>query len=188
MTVRRLDAEERALWARVTASVRPIEPRRLRIAAPATVPAADAEPSTQPRRAPSPSRPLPPAAAKVAAPSPRPGMTLDAGWDKKLRQGAVAPDRVIDLHGYTVAAAHDRLEQGLDEAVASGARLVLLIAGKPRPVVRGTTGPASRGAIRAKLLDWLEVSRHAGSIAAVRAAHQRHGGSGALYLVLLRRR
>jgi DNA-nicking Smr family endonuclease len=36
--------------------------------------------------------------------------------------------------------------------------------------------------------DWLAASRHAGSIAAVRNAHPRHGGAGALYIVLRRRR
>ncbi|AHE51777.1 Smr/MutS family protein [Sphingomonas sanxanigenens] len=182
MSGRRLDAEERALWARVTQSVRPIDPRRARPAIPA-VP--EAEPAPARRAAPPPARPPAPA-VKPVAPPPRPGTTLDAGWDKRLRQGSVAPDRVIDLHGYTVADAHDRLQQGLEEAIASGARLVLLIAGKPRPVVRGGPGVAARGTIRAKLLDWLEVSRHAGAIAAIRAAHPRHGGAGALYLVLRR--
>jgi DNA-nicking Smr family endonuclease len=46
---------------------------------------------------------------------------------------------------------------------------------------------AKRGAIRAKLLDWLAASRHGDAIAAVRRAHIRHGGEGALYLMLKRR-
>ena len=36
--------------------------------------------------------------------------------------------------------------------------------------------------------DWLAASRHASSIAAVRGAHPRHGGAGALYIVLRRPR
>jgi DNA-nicking Smr family endonuclease len=36
--------------------------------------------------------------------------------------------------------------------------------------------------------DWLAASRHAGDIAAVRNAHPRHGGGGALYIVLRRGR
>lgn len=182
MTGRRLDPEERALWARVTQSVRPIDPRRARPAVP-VVPEADPPPARCAVVVPA--RPAAPAVKPVVAP-PRPGITLDAGWDKRLRQGSVAPDRVIDLHGYTVADAHDRLQQGLDDAIVGGARLVLLIAGKPRPVIRGGSGASARGTIRAKLLDWLEVSRHAGAIAAIRAAHPRHGGAGALYLVLRR--
>ena len=35
--------------------------------------------------------------------------------------------------------------------------------------------------------DWLAVSRHAPRIAAVRAAHGRHGGGGSLYIILRRR-
>ena len=66
------------------------------------------------------------------------------------------------------------------------ARVVLVIAGRERPV-----DPADRmerrGAIRAKLLDWLAASRHGAAIGAVRKAHVRHGGEGALYLFLKRR-
>ena len=68
-----------------------------------------------------------------------------------------------------------------------GARVVLVIAGRARPV-----DPADRqhkrGAIRAKLLDWLAAGPHADAIAAVRRAHIRHGGEGALYLILKRPR
>jgi DNA-nicking Smr family endonuclease len=68
-----------------------------------------------------------------------------------------------------------------------GARLVLLITGKPRPAEAADRG-VRRGAIRAKVVDWLAAGPHAADIAAVRAAHRRHGGEGALYLVLKRRR
>ena len=36
-----------------------------------------------------------------------------------------------------------------------------------------------RGAIRAKIMDWIELGPHASRIAAVRPAHRRHGGAGA---------
>ena len=61
-------------------------------------------------------------------------------------------------------------------------RLLLLITGKPRDAKSG------RGAIRAAVGDWLAASPYAGDIAAVRNAHPRHGGAGALYIVLRRRR
>jgi DNA-nicking Smr family endonuclease len=44
-----------------------------------------------------------------------------------------------------------------------------------------------RGRIRAAVHDWLAASRHAANIAAVRAAHRRHGGGGSLYIILRRR-
>ena len=76
---------------------------------------------------------------------------------------------------------------GLDQAKAMGARLVLLITGNPRPVDAADRG-TRRGAIRAKVLDWLAAGPHGADVAAVRPAHRRHGGAGALYLVLRRRR
>lgn len=107
--------------------------------------------------------------------------TLDASWDRTLRAGRIDVDLTIDLHGHTLASAHTHLSRALDRAVAMGARVILLIAGKTR-------GPdeAPRGAIRRELESWLAHSRHASAIAAVRNAHPRHGGAGALYLILRR--
>lgn len=117
---------------------------------------------------------------------PQPGRTLDGGWDKRLSRGAVIPDVTVDLHGHTLHSAHDLLEGALDRAVAGGDRVVLLITGRPpRPE---SERPHARGAIRAAVGDWLAGSRFAGSIAAVRNAHPRHGGAGALYLILRRGR
>ena len=95
------------------------------------------------------------------------------------------PDYTLDLHGHTLDAAYERIVTGLEQARSMGARVVLVVAGRERPV-----DPADRahvrGAIRAKLLDWIAASHHADAVAAVRRAHIRHGGAGALYLVLKR--
>ena len=112
--------------------------------------------------------------------------TLDASWDRRLSRGLVAPESSIDLHGHSLAAAYDRLDHGLDHAIRRGDRVLLLITGKPpRPE---SERPHARGAIRAAVGDWLASSRHADRIAAVRTAHPRHGGSGALYIILRRPR
>jgi DNA-nicking Smr family endonuclease len=73
--------------------------------------------------------------------------------------------------------------RALDDAVARGDRLLLLITGHQR----AGEAPVRRGAIRAAVHDWLGASRHAGEIAAVRGAHRRHGGGGSLYIVLRRK-
>ncbi len=113
--------------------------------------------------------------------------TLDASWDKRLRTGALAPDRTIDLHGETLASAHARLNRSLAAAVRDGARVILLITGRPAPD-NPRLPPTSRGVIRASVADWLAASPHADQIAAIRNAHPRHGGAGALYLVMRRAR
>ena len=110
--------------------------------------------------------------------------TLDGSWDRKLSRGLISPESSIDLHGHNLASAYDRLDRGLEQAVRRGDRVLLLITGKPpRPE---SERPHARGAIRAAVGDWLASSRHADRIAAVRGAHPRHGGSGALYIILRR--
>ncbi|WP_093331816.1 Smr/MutS family protein [Sphingomonas rubra] len=127
-----------------------------------------------------------PIAAPKQKPDRQPQNTLDGSWDKKLGRGMVLPDSSIDLHGHTLASAHALLDQGLDRAVRRGDRVLLLVTGKPpRPE---SERPHARGAIRAAVADWLAASRFADSIAAVRGAHPRHGGHGALYIVLRRPR
>jgi DNA-nicking Smr family endonuclease len=115
-----------------------------------------------------------------------PANTLDASWDRKLARGLVAPDLTIDLHGFTLSAAYGELEAGLTRAVAMQARLILLVTGRPPPPGRSRLDNPLRGVIRASIGDWLHHSRHASRIAAVRNAHPRHGGAGALYVVLRR--
>jgi DNA-nicking Smr family endonuclease len=112
---------------------------------------------------------------------------LDSAWERKLARAHIEPDFTLDLHGHTLDQAHARLDQGLMQAKAMDARLVLLITGKSRPVDAADRG-TRRGAIRAKVIDWLAAGPYASDIAAIRPAHRRHGGEGALYLVLKRRR
>lgn len=110
---------------------------------------------------------------------------LDGRWERKLAKAEVSPDFTLDLHGHGLDAAYTRLDHGLAQAAALGARVVLVITGKPRPVDAADRG-TRRGAIRAKLLDWLAHGSHASNIAAVRGAHRKHGGAGAVYVVLKR--
>ena len=178
MTSRRLSPEEAQLWGRVMASVRP-----MRAVAPiATGPAPLFQRKVKvDQPAPAPVAPQP--AERVRS---GPGETLDGGWDKRLARGVVIPDMTIDLHGHTLASAHQILDQGIDRALKGGCRVILLVTGRPpRPE---SQRPHARGAIRAAIADWLGASRHADRIAAVRGAHPRHGGQGALYIILRRAR
>ena len=193
---RRLSAEERALWARVMATVKPMPGRE----------------AVKPAKQEKPEKPLPfrggvgvgpvhkpsgPGHRPTSNPSPEgeglrkvipptPGTTLDGSWDKRLSRGMVQPDATVDLHGHTLNSAYAMLDDALGRSIARGDRVILLITGKPpRPE---SERPHARGAIRAAVGDWLHASRHADAIAAVRGANPRHGGSGALYIVLRRPR
>ena len=167
--MRPLNPEEQALWRRVVESVRPLHG--------ALSKADPAPPEPVPRAKAAATKAVVQPARKAES-----GTTLDGTWDKRLSRGLVQPDRTLDLHGHSLATAYDLLDHRLDQAVTTGDRVLLLITGKPR------AGTERRGAIRAAVGDWLAASRHAAAIAAVRNAHPRHGGSGALYIVLRKRR
>jgi DNA-nicking Smr family endonuclease len=174
--VRSLSPEEEALWARVAATIRPLSREPLK--------PADAVGQLQP---------VPEKGRQIARPMPArnppqsrgpTGDTLDSSWDRRLRSGAIQPDRVLDLHGHNLDQAWSAIDRGLERAIAAGDRVVLLVTGHERPA----EPPIQRGRIRAAVNDWLSASRHAPAIAAVRGAHRRHGGGGSLYIILRRNR
>jgi len=169
---RRLGPEERALWAKVVETVRPFHAQAVESAPIASEPEVKKAPL---KVAAAVRRPPPP--AKV-----RPGTTLDGSWDRRLSRGLVSPEMSLDLHGHNLATAYSLLDERLDRAISQGVRTLLLITGK----APSGEPPVARGRIRAAIGDWLAASRHAGDIAAVRNAHPRHGGAGALYIILRR--
>jgi DNA-nicking Smr family endonuclease len=174
--VRSLSPEEAELWARVAVTIRPLSRERT---APQS-PEKREEIRAAPKAAPMQRRAL---AVVAARPLPIGEKTLDGSWDKRLRSGAVAPDRVLDLHGMNLDSAWAAIDRGLEQAIARGDRVMLLITGHHR----SGEAPVQRGRIRAAVHDWLAASRHAPHIAAVRGAHRRHGGGGSLYLILRRK-
>ncbi len=214
MSRRPLTDAEAALWKRVIATVEPFKDRVASAGQPKALPldggglgGGDGSPKNIASGTITPAAATRPHAAKSRAfpikgedwlggstTKPTPGWTftpapvptvkgnLDGHWDRRMAKGGVQPDVTIDLHGHTLASAYARLDMALGQAVAADMRLMLLITGKARAPESG------RGAIRAAVSDWLASSRHAGDIAAVRNAHPRHGGDGALYIVLRRRR
>lgn len=187
---RSLSREEAALWARVAGTVAPLTGRKSAlppgeaVALKADGPGKPPQSSTNRLRV----APASPLKAQDLKRPPLDRSTLDASWDRKLARGLVAPDFTLDLHGHSLDQAHARLEHGIAQALAQQARLLLLITGRPRPSSDHAGRSERRGAIRAKFLDWLALGSHAAKIAAIRPAHPRHGGAGAVYLVLRRGR
>ncbi len=180
---RDLTPDERALWRRVTADV-----RKARAAIADVV--SQHSPSGQEKRSPLPVAAKPAALVKPPVqPQPRSSKgTLDGRWDRLLGGGQIVPDRVIDLHGCTLDQAHRRAIDAVVEACRQGDRVLVLVTGKAPP--RGTSriDMPLRGIIRASMGDWLAASPVASRIAAVRPAHPRHGGAGAIYVILRRPR
>jgi len=167
-------APDDALWAKVTASVRPLKSRA---APPPEMPRPRVNVRPQPVEAPnmSPER-------TVSAPE---SASLDGGWDRRIRKGRIEAERTVDLHGHTQDEAYAALAGALERAWRDDVRTLLVITGKARPA--GADG-RPRGVIAANFSRWAATPALRPFIAAIRPAHPRHGGGGAWYVILRRKR
>ena len=153
--------------------------RRRRAAAPGRQPAATSK-AKKPALNDGP--PLPAHPLKSAA---QPLESFDRDVDRALARGRRAPQATLDLHGMTLAAAERAVASFLGESSGRGLRVVLVVTGKG---LRLESGRVFGGRIRAEFPAWLERPENRARVASVRAAHPRHGGSGAFYIMLRRRR
>ena len=168
---RRPSPEELALWHRAMGVTVPAPER--------TPPAPPAEPPVLP--AARPERRLTPNQARraSAALDPHRPVGLDRRTWLRLKRGQVAIEQTLDLHGRTQDQAHDALGRFLAAAQAAGCRCVLVVTGK---------GLESGGTLRHMVPRWLNEGANRERIVAFCPAQARHGGAGALYLLLRRRR
>jgi len=95
--------------------------------------------------------------------------------DAQLRRGRGEPEARLDLHGMTHDHAYRTLMSFLLTAHGDDKRLVLVITGKG-------------GVLRSALPLWLGQTELEPLVSGISEAHIRHGGSGAFYVSLRRRR
>lgn len=188
-----LGPDERALWNQVARSVEPLPGRHILADPEPSAPVGKTPPKPLTKPVPKPVRPTPtPRVAPPVAATPPTSGGLDGSWERQIARGRLDPDATIDLHGLTLDQAWRRLDFALQEAVAIGTRVMLVVTGKgaadPSAGRASSASVRPRGMIRAKLEDWVGASRHASAIASIRGAHPRHGGAGAVYLIFRRRR
>jgi len=175
---RPLGHDEKVLWGKVMATVKPLH--AVKAKAESNAPSSPAKPVRPPKFAAKPIVAPPP--LKNAPPALTVPHNLDGHWDRRIKRGGLVPDISIDLHDANLSRAYARLDGALEQAIAQKFKVILLVTGKPRAHDRANG--EGRGAIAAVVRDWLAASRHARHISAVRNAHPKHGGAGALYIVL----
>jgi DNA-nicking Smr family endonuclease len=170
---RGLTEEEKALWAAVARTIRPLPGR-----SPPQAPPSPSVTITPPPRpvAPPPAPPsrLPPPEIGVGVQPPG----LDAKRWRELRRGGLKPQRKLDLHGMTAARAHEAVRGFLLSAQAEGARVVCIVTGK------GSTPEG--GVLRRELPHWLNAPELRGLL--LGAAHPHKSNAGAVHLLLRRQR
>ncbi len=109
-----------------------------------------------------------------------PGGGLDRKGAARLKRGEMAIAGRLDLHGLTQDEAHRALVRFVERAHEAGSRTVLVITGKG--------GGAGEGVLRRAVPRWLGEARCRKLVLAVAPARPRHGGEGALYVLLRRKR
>mgnify|MGYP001206340649 CR=1 FL=1 len=101
---------------------------------------------------------------------------IDGRTQRRLFRGDVPFERWVDLHGLTAARAESRLTEFIETAARDGCRCVLVITGKGAGILRG------------HVPDWLKRQPLSWYILAIAEARPHDGGSGALYVLLRRKR
>lgn len=119
---------------------------------------------------------------------PNNNLTMDAKSYGKLTRGKLDPEARLDLHGMTMSEAYPILQNFILSSSQLQRRLVLVITGKGKSKPDRAIIPERHGVLRHNVPLWLRQSPLANSILEVTSAHQRHGGGGALYVYLRRKR
>ncbi|SHF59282.1 DNA-nicking endonuclease, Smr domain [Kaistia soli DSM 19436] len=182
---RGLSSEERTLWATVARTAVPLRADEAIAPEPAL-----SEPVTEEMLAalPAPDKAVAPAAQKPKTP---PLAAIERRTLNRVARGIQGIDGRIDLHGLTQHDAHHRLRAFLVGAQARGAKLVLVITGKGRDgdvTHAAHFGEMERGVLRRRVPQWLAEPGIRDIVIGFEEAHRSHGGGGALYVRIRRRR
>ncbi|HEY7608985.1 MAG TPA: Smr/MutS family protein [Alphaproteobacteria bacterium] len=122
---------------------------------------------------------------------------LDRRSGERLRKGQMPVEAELDLHGMTQEAAHAAVLRFVETQHAAGKRCVLIVTGKggksagpfqPKAVPGRLTFGSGRGVLKEALPRWLNEPRLRAHIIAVSPASRAHGGEGAVYVLLKRKR
>ena len=177
-----LTGEDLDLWRQVTRDARPLAGRE---AKPTTPPQKAPAPPAAPTKIVAPPRPTAakPAPRRPAPPELAPGTVagIDRRTAERLKRGQLAVEATLDLHGQTQAEAHRAVEAFLARCQSAGKRCVLIITGRGHRHEDG-------GVLRRNLPHWLNERTNRARILAIATAQPKHGGAGALYLLLKRQR
>jgi len=176
--------DESDLWQRVVKDVRPLraKPKRAAMPKPAAAKPVKAKPVAEKTAKAKPA--VKPAPLPALSPGQAPG--FDKRSHEKFREGKMPIEARIDLHGHTLTAAHDALVAFVNSVWERDKRMLLVITGK------GGRGREELGSPRATLREsvprWLNEPSLRRRILAIGEAKAKHGGSGALYVLLKRKR
>lgn len=190
---RGLRPDEEELWNKVRSNAVPLHPTQReaikeavnrtisKASAPASSNFAIAEPIKSSTAIP---RTIAPAKANRGAPA----IHMDHKSFGRMKKGRLSPEARIDLHGMTLQQAHPALNRFILDSHAADRRLVLVITGKGKPSPDLGAIPERRGVLKHQVPHWLQSGALRSAVLQVTEANLKHGGAGAFYVYLRRRR
>lgn len=191
---RALTEEEQSLWNKVIKQVETIE----------AMPPLIITPNAKPAKSPKPEQPrdikpfkigakAKPKTSVQSAPSfvDRPNQTspnMDRRNFQRLLKGQLDIDATLDLHGLTADQARMQLQIFVQNANRMGNRLLLVITGKGNKKTVDEFNRPRSGVLKAGVPEWLKTGPLSDLVLQVTQAHGKHGGGGAYYVYLRRKR
>lgn len=192
---RRLRPEEVELWGQVAKTAIPMHARKSAATPRPTPKVTEVDPPTRPgiaqfsigekSQTAAPRHVLAPSISDQVANEP---VAMDKKAFTRLKRGKLKPEARIDLHGMTLERAHPALIGFIQRTAAQDMRLVLVITGKGKKAPDDGPMPQRRGVLRHQVPQWLRMAPVGHLVMQVSEAHIRHGGGGAYYVYLRRRR
>ena len=186
-------ARDIALWAAVGETVDPLIKRKSADPRAALLKALETPQNAQHGT----TGPQPPRFAAPLMPSKRPLVAaskipasqkvIEPTLRRRVERGREPIDATLDLHGMSQIRAQDALEAFVQTRSARGDRTLLVITGKGIKKT-GYLQLEQKGVLREMVPLWLNAPNLAPLVAGIETAHQSHGGGGALYVRLKRRR
>jgi len=107
---------------------------------------------------------------------------------QRLMKGKFEIEATLDLHGMTADQAKMQLISFISRSHKSGYRMILVITGKGKRKHKDEFNRERGGILRQSLPDWVLGSSITDKVLQVTHAQPKHGGTGAYYVYLRRRR
>ncbi len=174
------ESDDAGLWDAVTRDIKPLKGRGGRVSAKKSPPKPRPEKPQE-----KPVKHMPVRAARTPQ-----GHEVDANTLKRFKKGEMPIEARLDLHGMNQPQAHDALRRFIVSSQKVGYRCVIVVTGKGR----GGRAEAQHwtdsepGVLKRAVPGWLGDPALKPYVLQTSPAQAKHGGSGALYVLLRRKR
>ncbi len=118
----------------------------------------------------------------ISLTAPKIGINIEKNKLKRIKKGKITIEGTLDLHGFSIKEAKNRLRLFIGDSLRLKKRFLLIITGKgsnSKPNIHGNTLT-----IKGEIKNWLSDSFYDDKVQYISKALDQHGGDGAYYFFL----